>query len=140
LAIVFAVGWMNMMQRYDNQHNNLLSQALSAPHVAMVLKGPAAQHGMSGEVIVPKSGNGGLLIISGLSTAPPANMHYMCWLQKGGRWTAWGPLKPDASGLAMFVMHDSTDPHNAKILAITLEHAGSPLTKPSAPMLLSTTL
>jgi hypothetical protein len=130
---------MSMKQQYDNQNSHLLGQALTAPHVAMVLNGPAVQHGMTGEVIVPKSGSGGLLIVSGLGTAPN-NMGYTCWVLRNGHWAAWGPLKPDASGLGMFVMDRSMDPHNASSLAITLEPMNKPMTKPSQPMLLSTVL
>jgi hypothetical protein len=139
LAVMLAFGLLNMKQQYDDQHNHLLGQALAAPHVAMVLNGPAVRHGMTGEVIMPTSGSGGLLILSGLTKAP-ANMEYTCWVQKDGHWTAWGPIKPDASRIAMFVMDKSMDPHNAATLAVTLEHMNRPPSAPSEPMLLSTTL
>jgi hypothetical protein len=139
LAVMLGFGLLNMKQQYDDQHNHLLGQALAAPHVAMVLSGPAVQHGMTGEVIVPTSGNGGLLILSGLTKAP-ANMQYTCWVQKDGRWTAWGPINPDASRIAMFVMDKGLDPHSATTLAVTLEHVDHSASVPSEPMLLSTTL
>jgi hypothetical protein len=139
LAVMLAFGLLTMKQQYDDQHSHLLGQALAAPHVAMVLTGPAVRHGMTGEVIMPTNGNGGLLILSGLTKAP-ADMEYTCWVQKDGHWTAWGPIKPDASRIAMFVMDKSMDPHNAATLAVTLEHMNRPPAAPSEPMLLSTTL
>jgi hypothetical protein len=137
LALVF--GLMNMKQQYDNQSNHLLGQALAAPHVAMLLNGPGVHHGMNGEVIVPKSGSGGLLILSGMTKAP-GNMAYTCWVKKNGQWTAWAPLRPDASGIAMFVMDRSMDPHSANAMAITLEHQDRASQTPSGPMLLTTQL
>lgn len=139
LAIMFAFGWMHMKQEYDDQHSHLLSQALVSPHVAMVLSGPATKKGMTGEVIIPKSSTGGLLIVSGM-TKPPDNMGYTSWVRRDGQWTAWGPLTPDASGVAMFVMDKAMDPHNANMLAITLEPMDHTVTSPSHPMLLSTSL
>jgi Anti-sigma-K factor rskA len=138
-ALIFAAGWFNMKQQYDTQQSHLLSQALVSPHVAMVLSGPATRQGMTGEVILPTSSGGGLLILSGMSK-PPSNMGYTCWVQRGGAWTAWGPLKPDASGLAMFVMDNVMDPHGASMLAITLEPMDRTVTTPTHPMLLSTSL
>ncbi len=146
LAALFAGAWINMnhqyadmKNRYNVQQSHLLEQALVSPHVAMPLKGPATRQGMIGEVIVPKNGSGGLMILSGMSK-PPDNRGYTCWIQRDGLWTFYGPLKPDASGLAMFVMDKSMDPHNAKMMEITLEPMDRTLTAPSAPMLLSTSL
>jgi hypothetical protein len=139
LALGLVFGLMNMKQQYDNQSNHLLGQALAAPHVAMLLNGPGVHHGMNGEVIVPKSGSGGLLILSGMTKAP-GNMAYTCWVKKNGQWTSWAPLRPDASGIAMLVMDRSLDPHSANAMAITLEHQNRASQAPSGPMLLSTQL
>jgi hypothetical protein len=148
LAALFAAAWVGMnhqyadvKSQYDGQQAHLLEQALASPHVAMPLKGPATNRGMVGEVIVPKSSGGGLLIISGMSK-PPNNMGYTCWIRRDGQWTFYGPLVPDASRLAMFVMDSGKgmDPHGASMMEITLEPMNQTLTAPSAPMLLSTPL
>jgi len=139
-ALLFAVGWLGMKHQYDDQHANLLADALRAPHAAMVLQGPAVQHGMTGEVIVPTSANGGLLIVAGLSHNVSSHMGYVCWLEKAGHWSLWGPLTPDGSGLAMFVMNGAMDPHHASALEITLEHTDRPMANPTGAMLLGTVL
>jgi anti-sigma factor RsiW len=136
VAIALAIGLIGMKQQFDDQNNHLLGQALTAPHVAMVLSGPAVQRGMTGEVIVPKSGNGGLVILSGMHAAPQG-MAYTCWVRAGGQWTAWGPLRPDASGIAMLVMDRSM---HASTLAITMEHPDHMASAPSGPTLLGTPL
>lgn len=138
-ALALVIGLMGMKQQFDNQNNHLLGQALSAPHVAMVLNGPAVQHGMTGEVIVPNSGNGGLVILSGVRTAPHG-MVYTCWVRTGGQWTAWGPLRADASGIAMLVMDRSMAPPHTSTLAITMEHPDHLASAPSGPTLLGTPL
>jgi hypothetical protein len=146
LTVLFANAWINMnhqyadvKSQYNSQKTHLLVQALASPHVAMPLKGPATRQGMIGEVIVPKNDSGGLMILSGM-TKPPTDKGYTCWIQRDGRWAFWGPLQPDASGLAMFVMDKSMDPHNATMMEITLEPMDRTLTTPSTPMLLSTPL
>ncbi len=148
LAAVFAGAWISMnhqyadvKNRYDTQQSHLLEQALISPHVAMPLKGPATRRGMLGEVIVPSNSGGGLLIISGMSK-PPSDKGYTCWIERDGQWRFYGPLVPDASQLAMFVMDKDKgmDPHGATMMEITLEPMDRTLTTPSAPMLLSTQL
>jgi len=146
LAVLFANAWVNMnhqyadvKSRYTTQQSHMLQQALVSPHQAMPLKGPATRLGMIGEVIVPRNSSGGLMILSGMSK-PPSNMGYTCWVQRDGQWTFYGPLKQDVSGLAMFVMDKSMDPHGATMMEITLEPMDRTLTAPSAPMLLSTPL
>jgi hypothetical protein len=138
-AVALAVLVVNMQHQITDEHNHLLSQAFTAPHVAMVLTGPAAKYGMSGEVIVPRTGSAGLVIVSGMHSLP-AHMALTCWLRMNGHWMPGGTVQANASGIGMVVLDKNMDLHKADDVAITMEHAGQPPATPSSPMLLSTTL
>jgi anti-sigma-K factor RskA len=140
VAVALAIMVVNMQNQLSNEHNHLLSQAFAAPHVAMVLTGPAAKYGMSGEVIVPQNGSAGLVIVSGMHSLP-AHMALTCWLHmKNGHWMPDGTVQANASGIGMVVLDKNMDVHKADHVAITMEQAGQAPTAPSTPMLLSTAL
>jgi anti-sigma-K factor RskA len=140
LAVVALVALLLSMQnQLTDERNHLLSQAFAAPHVAMVLSGPASKHGMSGEVIMPKTGSAGLVIVSGMHSLP-AHMALTCWLHMNGHWLQGGALQANASGIGMVVLDKNMDLHKADHVAISMEHTGQSPTAPSSPMLLSTTL
>lgn len=139
VAIALAVRVVNMQDQLTDEHNHLLSQAFAAPHVAMVLTGPAAKYGMSGEVIVPQTGSAGLVIVSGMHTLP-AHMALTCWLHMNGHWMSGGTVQANASGIGMVVLDKNLDLHRADDVAISMEHTGQPPATPSSPMLLSTAL
>jgi hypothetical protein len=130
---------LNMQSQLNDDRNHLLSKAFAAPHVAMVLSGPAAKHGMSGEVIMPQTGSAGLVIVSGMHSLP-AHMSLTCWLHMNGHWMPGGTLQANASGIGMVVLDKNMDLHKADDVAITMEHTGQAASAPSTPMLLSTTL
>lgn len=136
-AVVFAILFVNMKTQYDNEHGHLFASALAQGHVAMVLTGPAVAHNMSGEVLMPRDGTAGMLIVHGVP-ARSSGMNYTCWVQHNGRWTDYGALRPDASGLAMMVLSPNQNLHQAKV-AITAERTARPAA-PSGPMLLSARL
>jgi hypothetical protein len=138
-AVVLAILVVNMQHQITDEHNHLLSQAFAAPHVAMVLTGPAAKYGMSGEVIVPQTGSAGLVIVSGMHSLP-AHMALTCWLHMNGHWMPGGTVQANASGIGMVVLDKNMDLHKADDVAITMEHTGQAPATPSSPMLLSTTL
>ena len=139
VAIALAILVMNMQHQLTDEHSHLLSQAFAAPHVAMVLTGPAAKYGMSGEVIVPQTGSAGLVIVSGMHSLP-AHMALTCWLHMNGHWMSGGTVQTNASGIGMVVLGKNMDLHKADDVAITMEHTGQSPTTPSSPTLLSTTL
>jgi anti-sigma factor RsiW len=139
VAIAMAILMVNMQNQLTDEHNHLLSQAFAAPHVAMVLTGPAAKYGMAGEVIVPQSGSAGLVIVSGMHSLP-AHMALTCWLHLNGHWMPGGTVQANASGIGMVVLGKNMDLHQADDVAITMEHIGQSPASPSSPMLLSTTL
>jgi hypothetical protein len=130
---------LSMQNQLTDERNHLLSQAFAAPHVAMVLSGPASRYGMSGEVIMPKTGSAGLVIVSGMHSLP-AHMALTCWLHMNGHWTQGGTLQANASGIGMVVLDKNMDLHRADHVAITMEHTDLLPSTPSSPMLLSTTL
>jgi hypothetical protein len=129
---------MHSQGQLNDTRDHLLSEALASPHVAMPMSGIAVSHGMHGEVIMPKHGMSGMVIVSGI-TRVPAGMRYTCWVREHGRWTASGVLQPSSSGIAMITFDKNLDLHQADDVAVTMERTPNPHT-PSAPMLLSSAL
>jgi anti-sigma-K factor RskA len=128
-AVVLGIAVFNMKGQLDDQRNHALYTAFVTPHQTMPLQGPAVGHGMTGEVIVPRSGNSGLVIVSGIPK-DTGGMTFTCWLHRDGHWTASGNLQPDKSGIAMVVLDHDMNLHNADRLAISMEHSGQ---SPAAP-------
>jgi anti-sigma-K factor RskA len=138
LALVFGMLFMHSQNQLNDTRDRTIADALTIPHVTMPMSGIAVSHGMRGEVIMPQSGNSGLVIVSGINKVP-TGMRFTCWIREQGRWTASGTLQPDASGIAMLVFGPKMNLHQADDVAVTMERAPRP-SQPSGPMLLSSTL
>jgi hypothetical protein len=138
LALVLGMLFMHSQNQLNDARDRTLADALTIPHVTMPMRGVAVKHGMRGEVIMPRSGNSGLVIVSGINKVP-AGMRFTCWIREQGRWTASGTLQPDASGIAMLVFGPRMNLHQADDVAVTMERAPQPA-QPSGPMLLSSSL
>jgi hypothetical protein len=138
LAIVLGMLFMQSQSQLNDTRDHILAEAFAVPHIAMPMSGVATSHGMRGEVIMPKSGMSGMVIISGM-TDVPAGMRFTCWVREHGRWIASGVLKPNSSGIAMMAFGKNMDLHQADNVAVTMERTPHPVA-PAGPMLLSSTL
>lgn len=135
VALALGIAVVNMKGQLDDQRNHALYTAfVDTPHVAMPLQGQAVAYGMKGEVIMPTRGTSGLVIVSGVP-ADTTGKTFTCWLHSGGRWTASGDLRPDASGIAMVVLNRNLNLHSADRVAISMERTGPSPAAPSQPML-----
>ncbi|HWE61947.1 MAG TPA: anti-sigma factor [Chloroflexota bacterium] len=138
LAIVLGMLFMHTQGQLDDTRSHLLSDLLVVPHVTMPMSGVAVSYGMRGEVIMPRHGSSGLLVVSGMTTVP-SGMSYTCWIREQGHWLASGTLRPTASGIVMMAFDRNMDLHAAEDVAVTMEHSQRPAA-PSGPMLLSSSL